>query len=600
MAHFDIFNPIHADKLYRAIDWARWRLQPFRVNRMNILQQLVGAHYSETGAPDRVPVNLLRLATQVYLRQLIAKAPRCMVSTEMQWLKPLAADMEAWMNKAIEGMNLVDELRMFVMDGLVSMGIMKVGEAAAGEIQVGGFSQLVGEPFAERVDLDDWAHDITARKYGQCNWSANRYRVGLEEAKDNPLFDKQARQRLTGMTRFAYNERGDLRSSTLSQSTLQWIDEYEEHIELWDVWLPHQKLVVTVPYTESVEGGFSGPPLRVVKWEGPKDGPFILLGFLDVPNNVMPMSPAQDLMDMHLLKNRIWRKLGRQSDRQKTVLGVAGPNTEDGERIVKANDGEAIRVDRPDSAREFRFGGVDNDQVMFAEQLRQIFNMQAGNIEAIGGLSPQSHTLGQDQLLNQSTSAQVGEMQSRVLHVFQRVYHGLAYWWYKNPVRTYTAVRKAHGVDIPVVIPPQARGVPFEALDFRLDPYSAQEDTPGTRAGKLMQMVTGLLLPAAPMMMQQGFQIDWGQIIALLTKYLDFADLQQIVKKGPPPQQMGAAQQAQGALQNGPQSPVTQRTQIRRNVPMMTNRGHSQVMQQLLAGANQNRQNGVVKPGAPR
>ncbi len=595
---FDPEDPVQFNSLTNALSYSRWRLQPFRQKRFDILSQYVGYWYSETGADDRVPVNLLKLASGVYLRQLISKAPRALCDSQNLLLKPLAADLEAWMNDAIVEMELAETLRLFVLDGLISLGIMKCGEAASNEIDIGGYNQLLGQPFAERVDLDDWVHDITARHIGQCGYMGNRYRISLEEAQGSPLFDKKARERLVGMTRFAYNERGEPRVSTLSQSTLQFIDEYKEHVELWDIWLPREKLVLTIPYQESADGGMSGPPLRIVEWKGPKEGPFILLSLNDVPNNVMPSAPAQDWMDLHLLTNRVMRKVGRQSDRQKTVLGVAGPNTEDGDRIVKADDGQAIRVDRPDAAREFRFGGADRDQMLFHEQLRAIFNVQSGNIEAIGGLSPQSHTLGQDKLLNEQSSAQVAEMQARVQSTITKVYRSLAHWWIKDPVRTYTSSRPTHGGEVvPVVIPPAARNVPFRDLDITIDPYSMQDDTPGTRAGKLMQMATTFLLPAGAQLESQGLKTDWKKLIDLLARYMSLPDLLGIVTQGPPPQQMGGAQMAQGALQGdeGPGMPaVTSRTHVRQNQPSITNRGHNQVMQQLLAGGGQPAQRSMI------
>lgn len=597
---FDIENPIDQDRLYRAVDWSRYRLQPFRQKRMQLLKEFVGFWYSETGADDRVPVNLLQLASNVYLRQLIARAPSAMATTRDPRLAGLWADWESWVCQGTREMGLAESLRGWVFDAIISMGIMKIGVAPAGDLEIDGYLQLAGQPFAARVDLDDWVHDITARRIDQCCFMGNRYRVPLDEARESPLYDKKARQRLQAMTRFAYNERGDLRTSTLSQSTLQWLDEYQEHVELWDLWLPHQGAVITVPYSESAEGGFSGPPLRVIRWEGPKEGPFVTLGFLDVPNNVMPASPAQAWMDLHLLCNRAWRKLGRQADRQKTVLGVAGPNTEDGERVVRANDGEAIRMDRPDSAREYRFGGADRDQMLFVEQLRSTFNVQSGNIEAIGGLSPQSHTLGQDELLHGSTSAQVAEMQDRVHSGIARVYRQLAFWWYKDPVRTYQATRHVAGVDIPVLIPPGMRRPPFETLDLDIDPYSMTEETPQARGAKLIQLLQGVILPALPMLQQQGVQLKWPDLLECLGKYLSLPDLPKIIQVGPPPGLMPSAMMAAGAggAPGEPpgKPPVTQRTHVRKNVPMMTNRGQSQVMQQLLAGGGNRQQRAMIGP----
>lgn len=594
-----MFNPNDSrslDRLARAVDFSRWRLQPFRENRLSALRNFVGAHYSWSGSQQRVPLNLLQLACNIYLRQLVSRAPRAMVSARDPNLKPVAADMQSWMDKATVGMRLAESLRVCVLNALFSIGIMKVGEALVDQIEVLGTTQCVGQPFAEPVDLDDWVHDITAKRFDQVQFCGNRYRVSLEEAKEDPNFDKVARQSLSAQTRFAYNERGDVRSTTLSQSTMQLYDEYQDHVELWDMWLPKEKLILVMPYQDSVEGGFYGSrPLKVIEWKGPQEGPFITLSYCDVPNNVMPAAPLQALQDMHDLVNILWRKLARQGERQKTILGVMGTATDDAERINRSNDGEAVRVDFPDRCQELSFGGIKAENLAATIQAKDLFVYMAGNLDALGGLSPQAQTLGQDELLNKNSAAQIAEMQDRTVNFTQDVYKRLAWQWWTNPVLTYSSQRQLAGFNVPVSITPQMRQMPFEAFDWDIDPYSMQHQTPQTRLAQTMQVLQTIILPALPMMQQQGLSVKWPAVLAMIAKYSDVPDLKDLIAQRPPPQMAGAAgmaQQAMGNAQGGGggqppgMPPVTTRRNIRINRPGATSGGQSQIMSQLLAGSN--------------
>ena len=95
----------------------------------------------------------------------------------------------------------------------------------------------------------------------------------------------------------------------------------------------------------------------------------------------------------------LFRKLGRQAERQKTLLGVMGDAQRDGERIGSASDGDIVTMDNPEKAKELTFGGVNPDNFNFVIALRDLFSWTAGNLDAIGGLGPQAPTATQEKLI---------------------------------------------------------------------------------------------------------------------------------------------------------------------------------------------------------
>ena len=84
-------NPLNADsfdKLTTSIEWSDQQLNFQREKRVSNVRQFIGFHHTGDGADRRVPINFLKLATGVYLRQLAARAPRALVTSETRSLRP--------------------------------------------------------------------------------------------------------------------------------------------------------------------------------------------------------------------------------------------------------------------------------------------------------------------------------------------------------------------------------------------------------------------------------------------------------------------------------------------------------------------------------
>jgi hypothetical protein len=595
------FNPNDSrslDRLSGAIRWSRRQMASFRRHRYAVIEQYVGHHYSDGGAPAPVVVNLIYLAANIYLRQLVSKAPRAMVTARNPQFQALALDMQAWLDRAAAGLKLLESLRTCAQNALFGgLGIMKIGVARAGEIDIRGTLQQLGQPFALPVSFDNFVVDMNASRYEYAKYAGDRYPVSLEEAKEDPLFDKQAREALTAQPNRRYNEMGDTRTEAISHDTDQPDDsDYEDVVELWDIWLPKEKLLVTVPYQEGVDGGIiSGQkPLRVIDWDEPHTGPYRVLSLCDVPDQMLSAAPLQSLMDMHEMLNGTWRKIGRQVDRSKKISTYKGGAAEDQANINRAEDGEAVQVNFPDQLQEAVLGGADPALLQFVEQVRNVASWLGGNLDTLGGLSPQAQTLGQEELLSKSSSAQIAEMQDRCVVFMRDTMSDQSRHWYRDPHLFYEAARKdAAGGDVPVSITPQMRQIPFDRLDISIDPYSAQAETPATRLSGFLQMLQQVIMPMMPIIQQQGGKLQYTKVLEVCGRYGNYPDLPGLIEQGPPPDQAAGQALAQGATEQAQKIPQPNRTTTRINRPGMTDRGHNMQMQQLLAGQRgPNGQNG--------
>ena len=88
------FNPkdlADVQKLSAAVGYSYGVLKPFRINRQNLLREYVGKNYSDNGATDRVPINLIELAMNIYLQRLVANDPAVAVTSQFPKLQGICA-----------------------------------------------------------------------------------------------------------------------------------------------------------------------------------------------------------------------------------------------------------------------------------------------------------------------------------------------------------------------------------------------------------------------------------------------------------------------------------------------------------------------------
>jgi hypothetical protein len=567
---------------------------PRRIRRDMVLQY-VGSNWSEEASREPVPVNLLAMYVQIVSRALVAKSPRVMLSTFERPLKPTVDAMQDWANKEIERIDLAGTLQRVVVDALFSIGILKVGLATPGDAAFLNWNIRGGDPFAVRIDLDDFVYDCHARDFSEAAFIGHRFRLPLKVVRDDPIYSKQSRERLTPSRDPRTNESGDERINVLGRGYYGGdSEEVEDLVDLWEVYLPRQRLVLTLAdddvaggVSESVDG--TDQPLRAQRWIGPETGPYHLLGYGIVPGNANFKGPIQDLLDLHLAVNRTVRKAIRTIDRMKENLLFQGASTEDAQRINEANDGEAVRVDNPDRVKNVVFSGTSLANLLTMSQtLNQLFSRQAGNLDIMGGLAPQSGTLGQDRMLDQNSSRTVIDMQERTVGYVSRVLRGLCWYWYNDPFKVMRTAHNVLGVaQIKRTVTPQARQQGrFEDLDIMVDPYSLQHQTPQTRLAALQQVVTSTVMPLMQLMLQQGISFDINAWLVKVGRLLDAPDLQEILTIVEPPDQSTGQAGGGGAGEKPPMPPQTQRTYQRLNVPMRTDRGDALNALNAMRGVN--------------
>lgn len=576
----DVGDPKQATRLRKAMKWSRQQLDPFRTARVSAFKQYVGFNYSANGSSDKVPVNHLWQGVSTWRRHLVAQNPHVLVSTREAALKPSAAKFELAMNQVLHDADFERTLNVAALDALFAVGIFKVGITPKDAVDIDGIQHVVGMPYCDAIDLDDWVHDMTARSPADMEFCGNRYRVRLDYVRDAGIFDEAAVDRLAAQVK-SYDEDGNKRLKNLGQGDDDWNPENEptDHVELWDVWLPHEKQVVTF-----AEDGDT--PLRVVGWKGPRDGPFRMLSLGDVPANTMPLTPVMQWRDMHDLLNRVFRKLGRQAERQKTITAARAGNETDASRIQSASDGDMIAVDDPSGVREMRYGGADQIGLAFYLQGKGSMSQLMGGLEVLSGTSPMTDTVGQEAMLQKAANKTLEELQDRVVACTRELVKDIGWYVWNDPLTSYALTLRIPNSDleIPVEFTPEDRSANFYDYVLDIEPYSLQASSPGQRLQALVQTFQTFIVPLAAQLQAQGMAVDLEQVLRLIAQYGNMPDLERILRFERPPDRFGeGGQRAQPAIQ-APQN--TNRTYTRVNRPGATAPGQENTLAQILAGGN--------------
>ncbi len=556
-------------KLGPAKKRARRALQRFREERREAVREYLGAHWSDEGSRNRVPINMIGLYISIVGRQLIAKNPRVMLSTFQRAHKPTVAAMESWANDQIEKMALDNAFQRIVLDALFTLGIAKVGLASAADAATSGWIVEAGQPYCERVDIDDFAYDTRSHDFREASFLCHRIWVPLDVIQSDKRYNKNRKDVVT-TDNAAYNEEGDERIGMLGRGYQCMQDDYEERAPIWEYYLPRHKAIVTLDDNDRL--------LAEEDWIGPESGPFTFNGYGMVPGNAMPKAPIQDLIDEHQFINAIYRKLMRQSLRQKTILAVR--SEEEANRVVNTNDGEGF-ASTGQEPKEVSFGGPNQMNTGMFMQAKQLFSFMADNMDLIGGAGAQSPTATQDKILNENAHATLADKQTTTINFVAATLKNLCWYFHHDPFTTQKSVYSVPGMPhistIRQVGPRDRIAIPWDEMQVKVDPYSMQYSTPRKRLADLNQIVQ-TIVPMMSMLQAQGKNFDIDTYLNKVAKYLDQPDLAEIIATREPVE-------ATTTSQAGQPSPNTTRTYERVSRSERTQGGTEKaMMQQMMAG----------------
>ena len=553
-------------KIHSAIEWSITQLDKPRNERVSAVQSFCGSHYVKDNPGPATPVNLIELAVTIYVRLLAARSPKCLVTTAVPSLRPFAADMEEALNQIPGEINLSATLRRAVVEAIFSIGIVKVGLGATNEN-----AKIGDEPFVSIVQLDDYFCDMSARSWEEVQYEGNEYWMDTAQIKDLYGADLEEDEYSGDST----DGQPQARALTVHEHG----EPLHERVLLRDVYLVREGRMVT--YAVS-----SMKVLRDEPWDGPEGSPYVKLWFSDVPGNLMPMPPVAVWKDLHELENALFRKLGTQAVSKKTVAAFAGGNDEDIARLKNAKEGEGFRYNGP-KPEQITLGGIDSGNLAFALQVRDVHSALAGNLDSLGGLSPQANTATQEKLISEASSVRIRAMSDATVDFAKAIFRRLAWYMWTDPVRERTIVKSSGALSVSKQWTPETRDGDFLDYNFDIDVFSMQDDSPSTRMERFLSVYERVILPMMPQLEAQGAYIDVQAILDYVGRNSNLPELNDfVVFPASPPDERQPSGGPPTPEYVSTKAPVTRRTYERVNRPGATRQGRDSVLMQLAMGGN--------------
>lgn len=574
-------------KFKKALDDSLAKRRVYLRNRQEFLQQMVGSHWGPNAGAVDVPINAIHRGFVTYTRMLASRAPQMMIRTQVPHLRATANDAEVLLNEEIEKSDLERKLRRWVGASLFGLGILKVGlrlkESSFDEF---GNEQMIGELMTRNISLDDYVHDMSARalEADEIDYLGHKFRVPLEEAKNNPLYSAKVRKMLSATKRLDNDKKGNRRAEAMGAANKI---EAVDHIDLWELYYPRENVVVVF------DDELKFDPLREETWSGPDSptsiGPYHHLYYTEVEDQSMPLPPAAVWIDIHKVTNQIYNKEADSAQESKTILTYNEGGEDDAQAVVESSHMEVVAVANVDGLKEITFNGARSENLGFMLQSLELLDDAQGNLNLLAGTEAQSATATQDSMLRESASAATEDMKEQVYKQTKGVMEHWAFHYWHDPQRTYQSVRQIPDTDIfvPAVLTPEDRENNWANFNFDIVPYSMQRRSPAQIAAELDKMMLEFLLQAPDILQAQGLAPDIQEYLRLKAKYMNLPELLRLVRTD-------SGQNLESKTEIGRKPQNTNRTYTRKNVSMGPTRkaARQQSIQQLFGMANNNQQAG--------
>tara|TARA_R100000808_G_scaffold8956_2_gene24940 strand:+ start:2735 stop:4525 length:1791 start_codon:yes stop_codon:yes gene_type:complete len=566
-------------RLLRAIKQSRSSMEPFRRVRKELIKDYTGSWYSENGASNKTLTNLINQTARIYTVALAANNPQVLVSTPRTEVSSFAREFEVNLNQLISDMNMEKTFRQIVLDAFfcIGCGVVMMRDT---DTRFHGMLESEedvwldpGEPWLNRVSLDDLILDMPAKELSKMRYSGHRYRADFEKVKEEPGYNKKVREQLTPTNRRHKDMTGATRDIASGEGWPE-DDDLKDMIWLQDIWIPENNSIVTMTVDDDL------PPLLEREWMGSQGGPYKFLSLGDVPDNIIPASPAVNLKGMHDLQNRLHRRMEEDSDAHRVVNAYNAAGADDAEKIRTAKRNSWVRMNDPNAINQVEVGGVDQRDIALASFIQGEYDRFAGNLQAMGGLGAQASTVGQEEIIQGGVQSNVADMRMSVVSFASECILDLGrLMWEDQTLEIQTSLPIGRtGIEVSSNWEPGKRDGEFEDYRFKVEPYSMVFRTPERQLAEIYELLTNIA-PLWPMFQASGASLDAEAIVDAIARLKNRPEFRQFITFANPADMLGGDQNTIR------QSPVTSRETVRRNVPTGgTEDARSNILQQVLMG----------------
>lgn len=523
-------------RLFKSVQKSYRDWQPFRQVTHRLVSEYAGEGYgSNKDRKKELIVNLLNQTVGAYMMALAANRPRVLATARRRRFQGFAKHFQLALNNLIKDIGYEHTLRRWVMDAFFSVGIVKthMAESALVELEKDIYADP-GRPFASNVSIDNFVV-ASARKWSEVEYIGDVYQLPREDLEDGDVWNQEAVKEVRPGGR---GTSGDERQENIGSDRSVEVEELRPMVDLVDLYFPHDRKIVT--YACDFGDGTLKPygrPLAEMKWKGGELGPYHILSFEEVPENLMPVGPATHLSSLARHINNIYRKQVSSARQFKEVYAYTPAGEQSARNLVNANHGESVCVTDPNEVTTVKLNGVDQQNQMFLLNMLDHFNTMAGNVSALAGLSPQADTLGQERLIHGAVSGRVAQMGDRVTSAVVSCLKDLAQLMWDDEVNSIPGELEIEGLpgySAESNWEPGDREGDISDYDICIDVHSLPHKSPSERAQSILELISSVYVPLSDHLMMQGGTIDMQTLNNTLVELLDLPRLKDIVRFNAP------------------------------------------------------------------
>lgn len=537
MSYTDSISP---SKVQDAVARGFERLANFRAARILFLRQYTGQYYDKTsGEVGSESLNLIFNAIRVLLPNIVLSFPKHTLVTPYLEAKEYGDLLGLALDQHDKQINIRDIYRRAIVDSIFAIGTVKTGLAASQSVySIDDEDQIdAGTIYSECVDFDNLVVDPGSKEhlFRDAKFIGDRLTIPRRMLLESGLYRNDLIERLPQ----AGHPRPD-RAYEQSMRNIQADEnaELEDDVEIVELWVPSANAIVTVPGTKDVK---FDDYLRIDDYYGVREGPYSFLTLTPpVPGNPLPIPSVGIWHDLHVLANRMAKKIIEQAERQKDITAYKRAAADDAEELRNAGDGEAVAVDDPDAVKVLSYGGQQNSNEVHLQQLQGWFNMMAGNPNQTGGLGIDAKSATAASLLQQNAGIGMEDMKDLVYQFAAGEARKRAWYMHTDPMMQIPLTRRVMQPpymimgpqgpitvappmmnDQQVILTPEARRGEFMDFIFEIEPESMGRRDSRTRFAQAVDFATKIMpaaMSAAQAAMMLGIPFSAKALILRMAK----------------------------------------------------------------------------------
>ncbi len=575
-------NAIHRERLRKAREWSWQQMAPARETHNRLTRQYVGDNYGTGTADMKKLMNLQWQTASAVVTSLVPNNVQYQIESIKADQKSVnfASRFELHLNNLVKSMYLSKMLSASVLDSWFKLGIayLWLKDSIAVEIEQDIFMDP-GTPGVSHVSIYDYVQDMSVRRRSQRTFEGHCYEVSWESLRGAHGVDKKVVDAMKANGN-DYLYQPD-RPKNDEASTVDDDARTEPVVKLIDVFLPRERLVCTFPHK------LDTPPLRVLPSGFSDCGPYPHLYYDEIPDQLLPISPAEQVEGLDKLINSGWRKMSRQARRARDIPIYEPGAADDARNVQAADDGQWTKVKKKDSVGVLKMGGVDPGIQQFTMWAADQFNLLAGNPRAILGAGPQSDTAAQDQMIQNQVNAMMQRRQDRVRDFVTDIGKGLGdLLWRDQSIRdAYVSLKSDPSLKAPSRWSTERVG---DRMDYmvNLSPYAMPNRTPQQKSAMLQAWVANQGLNLIPMAQQAGRQFQFDTYMEMLSELEGMNEFQRLFGISEPSEPEGG--------QHGPTKPNSSRREYVRKSMGVQDQSGGMLRQQLASAAMADQGGGMV------